>query len=62
MKNKITNEDRRLWLLNDEGLYKWQIGSKLSLEKFISQNKHEIDVVINNVLSGKKRAHYLIYG
>ncbi len=59
---KITNEDRRLWILNDEGLYNWQIGSKLPLQKFIKENKTEIDAVINNVLSGKNRAHYLVYG
>ena len=62
MKNRITNEERRLWVLNEEGLYKWQTSSKLSLRRFTIQNKHEIDAVINNVLSGKKRAHYLVYG
>ena len=62
MKNRITNEERRLWIINDEGLYNWQTSSKLSLGRFILQNKHEIDAVINNVLSGKKRAHYLVHG
>jgi len=58
---KINNEERRLWILNDEGLYNWQRESRQSLKEFIKTHKEEIDEVINNVVNGKKSAHYLAY-
>ena len=61
MKNRITNEDRRLWVLNDEGLYKWQINSKLSLGRFILQNKYEIDAIIDNISSEKTAALFSLW-
>lgn len=62
MKNRITNEDRRQWILNDEGLYNWYRSSRQSLRDFIRENKDEIDRVIDNVTSGRRQAHYLAYG
>lgn len=58
----MNNEDRRQWILNDEGLYNWLISSKLPLAKFIKENREEIDKVIENITSGKKKQHYLTYG
>ena len=58
----MNDAERRLWVLNDEGLYvEWQ-RSKLSLRQFIRENRQFIDGVIGNVVSGKKQAHYLVYG
>ena len=58
----MNNEQRRIWVLNDEGLYHlWRKSSKPIL-KFISENRELIDEVINNIVSGKKSAHYLVYG
>ena len=59
---KHNDEERRQWIENDEGLYNWQRSSRLSMTRFIRENRKEIDEVINNVLDNKKPAHYLAYG
>jgi hypothetical protein len=56
------DEERRLWVLNDEGLYNMQQQSGLSTREFIKQNRALIDEVIANVTGHKKPAHYLAYG
>jgi hypothetical protein len=61
-KRTINDEDRRQWILNDEGLYLMQQGSRLPMKKFIRENRAFIDEVINNVRGNKKPAHYLVYG
>ena len=59
--NRRNDEERRLWVLNDEGLYKWQRSSGLDVRAFIRANRKELDEVIDNVVNGKKPAHYLAY-
>ena len=59
--NRINDEERRLWILNDEGLYTWHRSSRLSLREFIRQNREELDRCIRNVTEGRKPAHYLAY-
>ena len=61
---KITDEERRQWVLNDEGLYDLQRRSGLSVREFIRRgdNRVLIDRVISAVTSGAKPAHYLKYG
>lgn len=58
----INDEDRRQWIENDEGLYKWYKSSHVSIREFIRLNRNEIDEVIINVRDGEKPAHYLVYG
>jgi hypothetical protein len=58
----MNDTDRGQWIDNDEGLYRWWKSSKLSKREFIRQNRTEIDKAIENVTSGRKRAHYLTYG
>lgn len=58
----MNNADRSQWIDNDEGLYLWWKSSRLPKRKFISENKEEIDKVINNVVSSHKPAHHLAYG
>lgn len=58
----MNDEERRIWVLNDEGLYCWWKQSRTPMKKWIKENRREIDGVINQVVSGKKPAHYLIYG
>lgn len=58
----MNNTEREQWIDNDEGLYDWWRGSRLSKREFIKQNRAEIDEVINNVRSGRKPASYLAYG
>lgn len=61
--NPMNDEDRYLWILNDEGLYKLWRGTrpKLSAKKFIRSHRAEIDEVITNITEGKAPAHYLAY-
>ncbi len=50
MKNsKLNDEERRQWVLNDEGLYNWRQSSGLTLRQFIRANRAEIDGAIRNV-------------
>lgn len=58
----INDEDRRLWVLNDEGLYDEHRRIRLSMKAWIKQNRAFIDEVIRKVTEGSKPAHYLKYG
>jgi hypothetical protein len=58
----MNNIERRLWILNDEGLFDWWRTSRLSMAEFIQQNRKEIDAAIAPVVEGKKPSHYLKYG
>jgi len=58
----MNNEQRRIWVLNDEGLYNMWRKSHKPILKFISENRQLIDEVINNITCGEKKSHYLIYG
>jgi len=58
----MNDEERRQWIMNDEGLYNWWRQSRLSLKQFICQNRAEITEAIEPVLNNKKPAHYLAYG
>ena len=56
------DEDRRQWVLNDEGLYcEWR-RSRQSMRQWIRENRDLIDECIRTVTSGRKPAHYLRYG
>jgi hypothetical protein len=57
----MNNTERTNWINNDEGLYNMFIRSHSSMRKFIQENKDFIDGAINNILNGKKPAHYLAY-
>lgn len=48
-----TNEERRLWVMNDEGLYRWWKSTGLSMSEFIKQNKAEINAAIKRALGEK---------
>jgi len=58
----MNNSEREDWVMNDEGLYDWWKSSKMSLRKFIKENRKEIDEAIRRVTDGEKPAHYLKYG
>jgi hypothetical protein len=58
----MNNNDREQWVNNDEGLYVMYKRSKQNMRSFIKTNKEMIDEIISNVVGGKKKAHYLIYG
>jgi hypothetical protein len=52
---------REQWVDNDEGLYVWWQASRLGKRMFIRQYRRAIDVVIDNIIEGRKPAHYFKY-
>lgn len=60
--SSLNDSDRADWLDNDEGLYSWWKGSRMSKRDFIRANRAEIDSAINRVRDGSKPAHFLAYG
>jgi hypothetical protein len=52
---KRNDDERRLWVLNDEGLYNWQQSSHQSVREFIRENRKEIDAAIDRVLNFRPR-------
>lgn len=59
---RLNDEDRRQWIMNDESLYDWWRSSRQNMRQFIRENRAEIDAAILPVLQGTKPAHYLKYG
>jgi len=43
---EMNNEERRLWVLNDEELYTWFKGTHLSMTEFLKENREELDKCI----------------
>lgn len=62
MTRTINDEERRLWVLNDEGLYNLQQRSGRTVRGFVRENRPLIDEVIHYVVEGVKPSHYLAYG
>jgi hypothetical protein len=60
--NTRNDEARRQWVLNDEGLYLLWRHSKRAIKYWIQENREQIDEIIDNIESGKKKQHYLVYG
>jgi hypothetical protein len=61
-KSRINDEERRQWLLNDEGLYEMCRRSGRGEARWIRENRALIDEVIVNVQGGHKPQQYLKYG
>lgn len=51
MVTRHNDEERRLWILNDEGLYLWWQRSGLSLRQFMRDNRVELDKCIDRALN-----------
>ena len=47
----LTNQDISQWIDNDESLYNWWRGSRMSKTKFIQENKQELKDCILAVLN-----------
>lgn len=58
----MTRSDINQWIDNDEGLYDWWRGTRLSKTAFIRQYRDELVAVIRNVTNGMQHASYLKYG
>ena len=62
---KVHNdEERRVFSLSDEGLYRASLSfnGKGGMTAFVKANRVLIDEVMDNIHSGKKKEHYLVYG
>lgn len=44
-----TRDERRLWVLNDEGLYLWWQRSRCPLDKFMKDNRVQLDELIDRM-------------
>lgn len=47
----MNNNERELWIMNDEGLYSWWKHSGLSKREFIQRNKAELDFLIGRAMA-----------
>ncbi len=53
----MNDEERRQWVLNDEGLYNWFMSSGMGLYAFVKSHREEIDDAINQVLNPKPKMY-----
>lgn len=58
---RLNDDERRVWVLNDEGLYRWWQSSRQSIRAFIRHNRADLDAAILPVIDGSKPAHHLAY-
>lgn len=49
----MNDEERRLWVLNDEGLYNWYIRSHKGLYTFVRENREELTEIIDRAMNVK---------
>jgi hypothetical protein len=49
--NRLNDEERRLWVLNDETLYNAQRVSGFSVKRYVREFREEIDEHINQQLN-----------
>lgn len=54
----MNNREREQWVNNDEGLYNWWKGSRVSMRKFITDNRIELDRAINRSLGRSPARSY----
>jgi hypothetical protein len=51
---EMNDRDRRVWVLNDEGLYLWWQASRQSLTAFIRDHRQDLTEYINRALGNKE--------
>jgi len=51
----MNNKEREMWVLNDEGLYNWWKASKMSMTKFIKENKDDLDQILDKAIHQKPK-------
>ena len=52
----MNRNERENWVLNDEGLYRWFIGSRLSMSAFLKRHRETLDAAIKRYLDEPPRA------
>jgi hypothetical protein len=60
--NKLTLRDIEQWVDNDEGLYRMWKASRQTKRQFVRENRDTLSEMINKVISGERKPHYLVYG
>ena len=48
----MNDSEREIWILNDEGLYHWWKSSRLSMRRFIRENRETLTSAIEAAGSG----------
>lgn len=43
----MDDNERRLWVLNDEGLYNWWKSTGVGVYRFVRENRKELTKIIN---------------
>lgn len=46
----MNDNERELWVLNDESLYVWWRQSRLGMRAFLRTNREELDTLISQAL------------
>lgn len=63
---KLTNDELRLWVLNDEGLWldyeRWSRRNTGGIRGYIRENRDFLIAAVKPVIDGERPAHRLIYG
>lgn len=52
----MNDSERRLWVLNDQGLYSWWRNTRQGITTFIRENRKEITEAINRRLARQIRS------
>ena len=47
----LNDENRREWVMNDEGLYNWYRSSRLPIQEFVRENRDELTEIILRVVN-----------
>jgi hypothetical protein len=58
----MDDEERRQWVLNDEGLYNWYRSSRMGLYVFIKANRKELTDIINKQLGNEPEEDNRVFG
>lgn len=46
----MDDKEREMWVMNDEGLYRWFKSSRKSIREFIKENREELTKMIKHKL------------
>ncbi|MBW2986863.1 hypothetical protein KY333_05835 [Candidatus Woesearchaeota archaeon] len=46
----MNDEERKMWVMNDEGLYNWWKESHIGLNEFVKRNRETLTGIINKKL------------
>jgi len=53
MKRRRNDDERQMWIDNEEGLYGWWKSTGQSMRVFIRENRKQLDAVIDRALSAE---------